>query len=377
MCVPRKPHPFGNEYHTICDGELDGHSSPILWHAEIQEGKDRPLALGPKKFDEKGKTVGLMCRMVEPIKSSGKCITMDSGFNVSMGIVDMERVQGVYGQALIKKRGRYWPKGVPGDFIDEHFRNKEIGHSETLELVFDGHPFLIHCTKGLFIILISKTLMSNTQFDSFIIAEEGYVTKFMSTFGCLNVVGGHNAYRTLKDGTQVRWVYIEPTSRHNRAKHWVDDVNNRRHAPIDLAEAWRTKWWPNRQFTFFLSVAEVNAVNSRARARGVEGDAGLDFRRNLAVQMLENNLDQGFNNRSPIRAKNTRARASISAGEGTHAIMNRPYFTSKWLGSSWKKAKDKYHKTPCACGNRCRTHCLCDKGKAMCVECFNIHILNV
>ena len=32
--------------------------------------------------------------MVEPIKSSGKCVTMDSGFNVSMGIVDMERVQG-------------------------------------------------------------------------------------------------------------------------------------------------------------------------------------------------------------------------------------------------------------------------------------------
>ena len=154
MCVPRKPHPFGNEYHTICDGELDGPSNPILWHAEIQEGKDRPVQLGPKKYDEKGKTVGLMCRMVEPIKSSGKCVTMDSGFNVSMGIVDMERVQGVYGQALIKKRGRFWPKGVPGDAIDDHFRDKAIGHSETLQLLFDGHPFFIHCTKGLFICLI-------------------------------------------------------------------------------------------------------------------------------------------------------------------------------------------------------------------------------
>ncbi len=28
--VPQKPHPIGNEYHTICDGELDGHSRPIL-----------------------------------------------------------------------------------------------------------------------------------------------------------------------------------------------------------------------------------------------------------------------------------------------------------------------------------------------------------
>ena len=95
-----------------------------------------------------------MCHMVEPIKRSGKCMTMDSRFNVSMGIVDMEHIQGVYGQALIKKRGCYWPKGVLGDFIDKHFNDKEIGHNETFVLVFDKQPFLINCTKGLFIILM-------------------------------------------------------------------------------------------------------------------------------------------------------------------------------------------------------------------------------
>ena len=104
-------------------------------------------------------------------------------------------------------------------------------------------------------------------------------------------------------------------------------------------------------FPFFSLVAEVNAVNSHARSRGVKGDAGLEFRRKLAVQMLENNLDNELIHRSPIRARNTRARLSVSSGEGEHGLVNRPYFTSKWLGSSWKKAKDKYHKTPCACGN--------------------------
>ena len=39
MCVPRKPHPFGNEYHKICDGDK---GRPILWRLEIVEGKDRP-----------------------------------------------------------------------------------------------------------------------------------------------------------------------------------------------------------------------------------------------------------------------------------------------------------------------------------------------
>ncbi|KAL7481279.1 LOW QUALITY PROTEIN: hypothetical protein ACHAW6_006960 [Cyclotella cf. meneghiniana] len=230
-----------------------------------------------------------MCRMVEPIKISGKCITMDSRFNASMGIVDMEHIQGVYGQALIKKRGCFLTKDVPRNWA----------HYSTLCL--------------------------------FINAEEGYVTKFTSTFRCPNRVEGLNAYLTLKDGTQVRWVYIEPNSHHNHAKHWVDDVNNCRHAPIDLADAWQTKCWPNWQFTFFIA---VNAENSLACARGVEGDAGLDFQRNLVVQLLENNYDKELIHRSPIRAKNTRARASISAGEGIHAIMNQPYFTSKWLGST-------------------------------------------
>jgi len=41
MCVPRKPTPFGNEYHTICDGDLEGTTGTrIMWHVEIQEGKD-------------------------------------------------------------------------------------------------------------------------------------------------------------------------------------------------------------------------------------------------------------------------------------------------------------------------------------------------
>ena len=100
MCVRRKPHPFGIEYHTICYGDLNdaGTGISIMWHAEIEEGKDRPPELGAKKYDENGKTFGLMCPMVKPIKSTGKCVTMDNGFAVSMGLLEMEHVMGVYGQ---------------------------------------------------------------------------------------------------------------------------------------------------------------------------------------------------------------------------------------------------------------------------------------
>ena len=86
-----------------------------------------------------------------------------------MGIVDMEQVQGVYGQALIKKRGCYWPRGVPGDEIDDHFKDKAIGQSETLQFDFDSHPFFIHCTKGLFICLLFENKMCWLVTDYFIL----------------------------------------------------------------------------------------------------------------------------------------------------------------------------------------------------------------
>jgi Transposase IS4 len=98
MCVGRKPHPFGNERHTICCA-----LSTIMWHAEIVEGKDRPTQLGQKEFNDLGgPTVGLMVHMTKPIHHTGKVVVMDSGFCVAKGIVEMEK-KGVYGQALIKK----------------------------------------------------------------------------------------------------------------------------------------------------------------------------------------------------------------------------------------------------------------------------------
>ena len=60
MCVGCKTHPFGNEWHTICFA-----LTSILWRAHIVEGKERPTELGEKKWEELGKTVGLMLRMCE------------------------------------------------------------------------------------------------------------------------------------------------------------------------------------------------------------------------------------------------------------------------------------------------------------------------
>ena len=50
------------------------------------EGKDRLTELGKKKWEDMGKTVGLMLRMRDPIFSTGKCVVLKSGFCVSKGI---------------------------------------------------------------------------------------------------------------------------------------------------------------------------------------------------------------------------------------------------------------------------------------------------
>ena len=65
---PRKPHPFGNEYHTACCA-LSG----ILFVIELVQGKDYPPELGATEFEAwLGKTGGLLLRMLKSIFNTGR-----------------------------------------------------------------------------------------------------------------------------------------------------------------------------------------------------------------------------------------------------------------------------------------------------------------
>ena len=58
MLVPRKPWPFGNEYHDAGCAESD-----IIWQVELREGKDHLQHLGNTENDDKGKTVGTLLHL--------------------------------------------------------------------------------------------------------------------------------------------------------------------------------------------------------------------------------------------------------------------------------------------------------------------------
>ena len=70
-----------------------------------------------------------------------------------------------------------------------------------------------------------------------------------------------------------------------------------------------------------MSVAEANAVNSRARGRGSAADPQLDFRRQLAKGMLENNIGHHSRVVSDSPSRNLRPRCHIAV---KHKLMTRP-----------------------------------------------------
>ncbi len=55
---------------------------------------------------------------------------------------------------------------------------------------------------------------------------EDYITKIMSTHGVLEEIQDHPTW-CFVDGEWKKFKYADPLSRHNCAKNWVDDVNNR------------------------------------------------------------------------------------------------------------------------------------------------------
>jgi len=83
MFVPRKPHPFGNEYHTVCCGV-----SRLMWAMELVEGKNSPHR--HREFEDRGrKTVGMLLRLCKPFFYTGLCLVLDSGFCVLKGLIEL------------------------------------------------------------------------------------------------------------------------------------------------------------------------------------------------------------------------------------------------------------------------------------------------
>ena len=134
MNVKQKPHPFGNEYHTIacCD-------THIIFFVEIVEGKDRP-STGPDsaaEFEEElGATAALVTRMTRPIWGTSRVVLLDSGFGF-LPCLQALRAKGLFSTCVIKKR-KYWPAGTEGDVLLSELASREVGKVRVREGSKDG-----------------------------------------------------------------------------------------------------------------------------------------------------------------------------------------------------------------------------------------------
>jgi len=340
MVVPRKPWPFGNEYHTIACGV-----SGVMFGIELVEGKDRPPELPGKEFEEKGKTVSLLQRLTYSIWGTGKVVVLDSGFCVLQGLVKLKKV-GVFASAMIKKR-RYWPKHVPATTIANYFKDKAVGFVDCLSGSLDNVPVAIHCLK-----------------------EPDYILQMMTTYGTMETFG-EEKFRNFDngDGQMVlkSFKYPEVVRNYYQYRDAVDSHNAARMYPIALEECWKTHHWPNRVFSFLLAVTEVNIKKSLETIFNVPKASQLDFRREFAKELVGNI----YLAQEAVVTRNRGLRA-VPIAEHT-SIMVPIYHTFK--NGQLVTCKTKYIQLTCRCGNRSRHYCSCTPGLVVCNNCFPLHVI--
>lgn len=336
---PRKPWPFGNEYHTIACGE-----SGILFFMEMVEGKDKPSHL-PQEHSQLGSTIGLMLRCTKPLHGTGKVVVLDSGFCVLKGVIELKK-RGVFAAALIKKR-RYWPKYVPGEEIKAHFMNRGVGDVDCWHGKLDEVQFHLHCMR-----------------------EPDYIMSLMSTYGTMDRIGEEKSRSWKENGVTktTKFQYPEVVHNHYKYRHMVDDHNARRQSPISLEESWATRRWPNRVFAFILGVSEVNAMLAEAYFSDTPQPSMLDFRKQLAKELIHNSYDVKDDGKS-IR----KSRRKIEAH--SHELLSLPKKT-KFDGVKVVESVSDYPQFKCkTCNKRVRTYCRCSPGSIRCTTCHLRHVV--
>jgi len=340
MFVPRKPHPFGNEYHTICDGTWG-----VLYHMELVEGKHRAPELPVPKFSEHGKTVGLVLRCCSSLFSTGKCVIMDSGFCVLDALTRLRNF-GVYALIMIKKK-KSWPRGIDGEAIKSHMEPKAVGAADTLKGLHNGRSFNIFCQR-----------------------EPDYITMLMGTFGS-QLEGGEEAKvsrwvqsENSTSATQVSFQLTEPFYLYYKYRGAVDAHNARRHAPISLEETWATKTWEHRVFAFIVAVCEINTYLVATNKFDVNSkEEYLQLRRKLAKSLMENRYDEGVQ-----AAKRQR----VQTFDDEHELLKAPTYATRFVAGEWNFSEhEKYPQRICTaknCKRRIRTYCRCNPGIWLCMH---------
>ena len=110
--------------------------SGILWQMELVEGKDSSSEIIPK-YNNQGKTVGLLLHVLDPIFTRGNVVILESGFCVLKRIVELKK-HGVYASALIKN-------GSIGPNVSRATQSETVSTTKMLVIVTHGRALWRRC----------------------------------------------------------------------------------------------------------------------------------------------------------------------------------------------------------------------------------------
>ncbi len=231
-------------------------------------------------------------------------------------------------------------RNVPGNEIEEYINKTDLGHLEMYEQYINGKDFLVSCQK-----------------------DSDYVTKIRKRQGVL-VQEDHTIYCFINREWK-RFKYVEPMLQHNKSKHLADDIDNCQHNSIWLQDVWVTKWWQTQQFTFFCIVAKVNIVNSQVHVTKGNTDPQLTFFRNLANDMLGNEIIVTQHNHHLIWRQDINRKNPRNYGKLDHSK------------STWKKTKTDHVWLLCSlCCKKTRLYCSCNPAVPIWIDCCGNHVNN-
>ncbi len=93
----------------------------------------------PSEYNNKGETVGLLICLLQPYSTSCCHVVLDSNLCVLKGVAGLQK-WGFFAGALIKKC-IYWSTLIPGNELDWHFSNKEVGKCNATSGVLDKERY--------------------------------------------------------------------------------------------------------------------------------------------------------------------------------------------------------------------------------------------
>lgn len=189
----------------------------------------------------------------------------------------------------------------------------------------------------------------------------------MATYGTLERIGEekHRKFGQ-NNATTKTFQYPELVYNHFKYRHAVDDHNNRRQAPISIEKTWNTNWWPNRVFSFLISITEINTLLAWTNIYGNPDPGTLQFRKILARELIDNPYLE------EEKAANWFRRQPGRRGSG-HELAHLPA-NKKFRGALIVDSDSRYPQKRCiSCKKKVRSYCLCTPGVIRCVDCFANH----